>query len=562
VTLAPGSTFGPYKILEPLGRGGMASVFKAYEPSLDRYVALKVLPASSVQDEASAERFRREAKVIARLEHPNITPIHNFGIDEPTQVPWMAMRLISGGTLSSRLTMRMTPQRAVAILRGVADALDYAHGKGVMHRDVKPANILLDEAGRVYLADFGIARLVEGATALTAAGLISGTPAYMAPEQATGVALDHRVDIYALGVVAYEILAGHPPFAADNPIDVLMKQVQAPVPVVPDLPPSVMGALLKALSKKADDRFQSAGALVTALEDAIGDMPVVSARPTDPAMAALPITAAGPLITSATATTPVKDPDVPTVVAATRRSAVPTVVAAPTRAWGAGVLAMIIGGVALVGLVALFGLYSYLGRPDGPPVTTGSVPAAAAPGAPVSTAPLGAPVTAPPVTEPPRAEAVERETAETPATLPPPRATLPAATTTLPAVRPPSTTAPAPPVSTAVGTLRLDVSAAQPSFGAMAASVTLEVRVDGETIRTLTLTFDGTTPFARSRRRQTFDVEGVRAGDRDVTVIARSEGGLSPVRAQARVDVPSGGTATTRLDVRLRGNGEGDAAFR
>src|SRR5688500_304494 len=272
----------------------MASVFKAYEPGLDRYVALKVLPAQSVQDEASAERFRREAKVIARLEHPNITPIHNFGIDGPSQIPWLAMRLISGGTLSSRLTMRMTPQRAVSILRGVADALDYAHAKGVMHRDVKPANILLDEAGRVYLADFGIARLVEGATALTAAGLITGTPAYMAPEQATGLTVDHRVDIYALGVVAYEVLAGKVPFVADNAIDVLMKHVQSPVPVIPELPLPVMEALQRALAKKPQDRWESAGALVNALEATIAQMPVVGAAPTTPGMAAIP--AAGPLL--------------------------------------------------------------------------------------------------------------------------------------------------------------------------------------------------------------------------------------------------------------------------
>src|SRR5439155_4320281 len=207
MSLASGATFGAYRIIEPLGRGGMASVYKVYEAALDRYVALKVLPGEFLHDETFAERFKREAKVVARLEHPNIIPIHAFGIE--SGIPWMAMRLISGGALSSLLRGgRLTHERIITILRGAADALDYAHGKGVVHRDVKPQNILLDEAERVYLADFGIAKMVEGSGALTQTGMITGTPQYMAPEQATAQSVDQRVDTYALGVVAYEMLTG------------------------------------------------------------------------------------------------------------------------------------------------------------------------------------------------------------------------------------------------------------------------------------------------------------------------------------------------------------------
>src|SRR6185369_9631675 len=166
LVFSAGQTFGAYRIVEPLGRGGMASVYKAYEAALDRFVALKVLPGEFLHDETFAERFKREAKVVARLEHPNILPIHAFGIEGG--IPWMAMRLISGGALSGLLRRgRLPPVRIITILRGVADALDYAHGKGVVHRDVKPQNLLLDEAERVYPADFGIAKMVQGSGALT-----------------------------------------------------------------------------------------------------------------------------------------------------------------------------------------------------------------------------------------------------------------------------------------------------------------------------------------------------------------------------------------------------------
>jgi tRNA A-37 threonylcarbamoyl transferase component Bud32 len=583
VTLAPGSTFGPYKILEPLGRGGMASVFKAYEPGLDRYVALKVLPAQSVQDEASAERFRREAKVIARLEHPNITPIHNFGIDQASQIPWMAMRLISGGTLSSRLTMRMTPQRAVAILRGVADALDYAHGKGVMHRDVKPANILLDEAGRVYLADFGIARLVEGATALTAAGLISGTPAYMAPEQATGLTLDHRVDIYALGVVAYEVLAGKVPFAAENPIDVLMKHVQSSVPVIPDLPAPVMEALLKALAKKPQDRWESAGALVSALESTIAQMPVVGASPTAPGMAPIPMTDAGMVVSPPTT----RPPAAPTSAYSTAPPPPPppaalndaTIVTPPRRgpaepppgAGGPGTGAMIGGALALVTLLVAGGLYLYLRDPA--PTETAATSGPAAAGQPGSTVAPAAGIPRDPTvpaTVPPRAETVERESMDTPPStvavrVPAPPPTLPPTTTGPAAVSmataPVTTAAAAPAPPPAAGTLRLDVNAVQPAFGDMAALLSIDVSVDGHPLRSVSLRFDGATPFARSRRRQAFDIPGLPVGQRTVSVVVRADRGLDPVQAATQIAVAEG-TQSATLDVRLRGNGDGDANFR
>jgi len=215
LALVPGTTLGPYRIKQQLGRGGMASVYVAHETALDRDVALKVLPREFLHDPGFAERFKREAKAIARLEHPQIVPIYAYDIDRVEGIPWMALRLVGsadpekrrGGALSQVLKHGLLgPERAVEILRGVADALDYAaHGKGIVHRDVKPQNVLLDEDGRVYLADFGIARILESSGGLTATGMITGTPQYMAPEQATGTKVGPTADVYALGIVAYEM---------------------------------------------------------------------------------------------------------------------------------------------------------------------------------------------------------------------------------------------------------------------------------------------------------------------------------------------------------------------
>jgi serine/threonine-protein kinase len=291
VALSPGTTFDRYRIIEPLGRGGMATVYRAYEPKLDRYVALKVLPGEFLHDETFPERFRREAQNLARLEHPNIVPIYAYDIENG--IPWMAMRLIAGGALSGLLRAGpLPPGRVVAILRGAASALDHAHANGVMHRDIKPQNILLDESGHVYLADFGIARMVEGGPKLTQTGMISGTPQYMAPEQATGLKVDHFCDIYAIGIVAYEMLTGRVPFAADTPVAVLMKHVQDPIPLpsTREVPEPLVRALLKCLAKKPQDRWPSAGAFVEALDRGLAAQPALAAaaptldlRPTEPA---------------------------------------------------------------------------------------------------------------------------------------------------------------------------------------------------------------------------------------------------------------------------------------
>ena len=311
VALVPGSNAGPYRIVEPLGRGGMASVYRAYEPKLDRYVALKVLPREFLHDPTFAERFRREAQVVARLEHPNIIPIYAYDIEENDGIPWMAMRLITSGSLAELIRRERLPlARSVAILRGVADALDYAHAKGVVHRDVKPQNVLLDEASRVYLADFGIAKMFEATGGLTASGMITGTPQYMAPEQATGLKIGPPADVYALGIVAYEMFTGKVPFAADTPVAVLMKHVQEPLPLPPPdvVPEPLLRALLRATTKKPEDRWPSAGAFVDALSLGLGTPATArAAAPTAPTVAILPTLpplAAPTVVSSATAPPP------------------------------------------------------------------------------------------------------------------------------------------------------------------------------------------------------------------------------------------------------------------
>jgi hypothetical protein len=285
--LKEGASFGPYRVVDQLGKGGMSFVYRAYEAALDRHVALKVLPAEFLFDETFAARFTREAKVIARLEHPCIVPIYASGIDEG--MPWMAMRLIPGGTLSTLLERGQLPvARSIAILRGIANGLAFAHGQGVIHRDLKPQNVLLDQEGQVYLADFGIARIIEGSTVLTRTGTLTGTPQYMAPEQALEEPVDLRADVYALGILAYEMLTGRVPFTADTPMAVMMKHLNTPIPLEPlkEAGEPLAWAVRKALAKAPADRWATVPAFVEALEGGMDE--IRAGLPTGPVARPLP----------------------------------------------------------------------------------------------------------------------------------------------------------------------------------------------------------------------------------------------------------------------------------
>jgi TonB family protein len=268
-TLPPGTTVGPFQLVGVLGKGGMATVYEAYDGRLERAIALKVLPPEFLHDETFARRFEKEARVVAKLEHPNIVPIYASGVDEG--IPWMSMRLLAGGSVG-RLLKNHRPDtgQVVRILRDIANALDYAHARGVVHRDIKPTNLLLDGSGQVCVGDFGLAQMMERGPGLTRSGTLAGTPQYMAPEQALGNPADHRCDIYSLGIVAFEMFVGDVPFTADSPVAVLLKHVNEPLPEPPAerLAPALMQAIQKATAKDPGDRWPSAGAFVAALEGA------------------------------------------------------------------------------------------------------------------------------------------------------------------------------------------------------------------------------------------------------------------------------------------------------
>lgn len=263
-----GRQLGPYRIIAPLGEGGMAAVYKAFQPSVDRIVALKILPRHYAAEPGFAQRFAQEARVIASLEHPHILPVYDYG--EADGYTYLVMRYVEGGTLADRLKGRPLPlPEARRILSQLAAALDYAHARSVVHRDVKPSNVLMDEQGNCLLSDFGIAKMLEGTSHITATGDFLGTPAYASPEQALGQPLDGRSDVYSLGVILYEMLTGRPPFLAETPMAVLVKHIHDPLPLPrtlnPAMPESVERVILKALAKRPEDRYQTAGELAQAL---------------------------------------------------------------------------------------------------------------------------------------------------------------------------------------------------------------------------------------------------------------------------------------------------------
>ncbi|HET7011024.1 MAG TPA: protein kinase, partial [Anaerolineales bacterium] len=282
-----GRTLGKYQIIQHLGRGGMAEVYKAFQPSLDRYVAIKVLHPFMAEDKDFLGRFRREAKNVAALRHPNIVQVFDFDVQDGLY--YMVMEFLDGPTLKSGLEAlhqrgeRLPLREALRITRDVGLALAYAHGHGIVHRDVKPANVLLERSGRVILTDFGVAKILSG-TQFTATGTVLGTPAYMSPEQGMGQPGDGRSDIYSLGVMLYEMATGRLPFDADTPLAVVMKHVHEPLPlpkaVAPDLPESVERVILKALAKDPSQRYAKVAEMVEALQPGtIEGQPATSPAP-------------------------------------------------------------------------------------------------------------------------------------------------------------------------------------------------------------------------------------------------------------------------------------------
>ena len=270
-----GQTLGKYRVLEPLGRGGMARVYRAYHPRLDRYVAIKVMRPDLVEDGEFLARFQREARAVAALRHPNIIQVYDFDVQD--DIYYMVMELMEGDTLKARLTdyrvqgERMAWGEMVRIILDVLDGLAYAHSERIIHRDLKPANILLTRRGEAVIGDFGITHIIGG-TRRTERGALIGTLEYMAPEQGMTGRCDAYSDIYSLGVVFYEMLTQRTPFDADTPLAVLMKHINDPLPlprrIDPEIPEPLERVVLKALTKRPEDRYRGAREMAQALEAA------------------------------------------------------------------------------------------------------------------------------------------------------------------------------------------------------------------------------------------------------------------------------------------------------
>jgi serine/threonine protein kinase len=278
-----GENVGPYRIISQLGQGGMATVYKAYHPALDRYVAIKALHPAFMEDEGFLARFEREAKVVAKLEHPNIVPIYHAA--EHGGRPYLVMKFIEGETLKARLTRgSLNKDEVIRIIKAVGKALSYAHKdekqkEKILHRDIKPSNVLLAQDGQIYLTDFGLARIAEAGASTLSGDMLMGTPHYISPEQARGERdLDERTDIYSFGIVLYEILMDRVPFTADTPFSIIHDHIYTPLPLPKDIkhdfPERLQNVIIKSLAKEPDERFESVDKMVAAFLEAYKDADV------------------------------------------------------------------------------------------------------------------------------------------------------------------------------------------------------------------------------------------------------------------------------------------------
>jgi len=254
-----------YEIEYEIGRGGMATVYRAVQQSLGRQVAIKVLAREADDDDDFVQRFKKEGRILAQLLHPNIVTIYDVGISENNRL-FLSIEYLSGGTLSDRMKLGLSFDSAVQIMRAIARALGYAHERGIVHRDVKPSNIMFRHDGTPVLTDFGVARVVESKTMHTMAGLTIGSPGYMSPEQAMGESATIQSDLYSLGVVVYEMLAGKRLYEAENQISVTLKHLQDPIPNLPKQYAHLQPVINRLLAKKSTDRYKNTREFLEALD--------------------------------------------------------------------------------------------------------------------------------------------------------------------------------------------------------------------------------------------------------------------------------------------------------
>ena len=281
--LNPGDSIADYEIVAQIGSGGMATVYQAYHERLDRFVAIKIMHESFAHDETFLERFQREARIVARLEHPHIVPIYDYA--EFDNQPYFVMKFIEGGTLKRRLIKRgITLDEITGMMTMLADALTYAHEKGVLHRDIKPSNMLIDERDLPYISDFGLARIAQVGDSTISHDLMLGTPWYISPEQARGERdLTPATDIYSFGIILYELLLGQVPFSGDTPYAIVHEHIYTPPPppshINPELGEALDDVLLKALAKQPSQRYQTATALMNDLKLALADSGILDLPP-------------------------------------------------------------------------------------------------------------------------------------------------------------------------------------------------------------------------------------------------------------------------------------------
>jgi serine/threonine protein kinase len=281
-----GRTLGEYRIIAQIARGATASVYKAYQPKLNRHVAIKVLSPLYAEDADFRERFTREAKAVAQLDHPNILPVYDF--DQQGDLVYIVTQYVDTGSLADLATEPMPLDQAVKILDQVASALSYAHSRGIVHRDVKPANILLGQENWVLLTDFGLVKMLEEPATITQPGSGMGTPAYIAPEQATGESVSPRSDIYALAATVYQMITGRVPFEGETAVTVTLKHINEPVTppgkIARGLPSAVDEVIVRGMAKSPDDRYVSAEEFAAAFRQAAigsGSARAVPARRAD-----------------------------------------------------------------------------------------------------------------------------------------------------------------------------------------------------------------------------------------------------------------------------------------